>query len=72
MLLNPKFCLGTFISSTFNFTQAMYHGRGLLASDQCSYTAIGEATAGTGFEIPGSELAVKKGANVDARWIDFH
>lgn len=71
MLLNPKFSLGSFISSTFNFTEGMNRGRGLPASDQSSDTIIGEGTAGTVFEIPGSELAVKKGPNVDALWNDL-
>lgn len=59
------------ISRTSKFTEGMHSGRKPPASEESGYRIIGRGTAGTIFEIPGSELAVKKGPNVDAIWDDF-
>lgn len=71
LLLSPKLSLGSFTSRTSNCTEGMHRGRESPASGKSGYSIIGRGTAGTVFEIPGSELAVKKGPNVDALWNDF-
>lgn len=50
----------------------MNRARDQAAAEKSEYRIIGMGTAGTVFEIPGSELAVKKGPNVEALWNDFH
>ena len=40
-------------------------------SEGHKYLTIGLGSCGTVFEVPGSDTAIKKGADVDAIWRDF-
>ena len=55
-----------------SFAEGINRARHLPARTKRSgYRIIGRGTVGTVFEIPGSELAVKKGPNIDVLWNDF-
>lgn len=61
---------GKSVASTSSFAERMNRAHGSNA-DKKDYRIIGTGTCGTVFEIPGTEMALKKGTDVDAMWRDF-
>ncbi|MCJ1485638.1 hypothetical protein MMC06_005813, partial [Schaereria dolodes] len=58
------------VSTTSSFTQRMNRTRSQ-GHGQEEYSVIGMGSCGTVFELPGTELAIKKGGDVGAIYTDF-
>lgn len=59
------------ISTASSFAERMNRARGKATDGKYEYRVIGLGSCGTIFEIPGTELAVKKGNDTQAMWNDF-
>lgn len=70
-LLRRTLSVKSVISTTSSFAERLNRAQGKAAHERRDYRIIGVGTCGTIFEIPGTELAIKKGQDKHAMWNDF-
>ncbi|KIW72964.1 hypothetical protein PV04_01120 [Phialophora macrospora] len=70
-ILKRTLSVGTVNSTTSSFAERTSKAR-FLPDDKHQVRDIGRGSCGSVFEIPGTTLAIKKGANTKAIWNDFN
>lgn len=70
-LLRIAFSKRSTISPTSSLAEFMNLAKHISIQELQEYRIIGEGTCGTIFELPGKEIVIKKGSNVEALWKDF-
>ncbi|KAI4128285.1 MAG: hypothetical protein LQ347_004239 [Umbilicaria vellea] len=68
-ILRRQLSIHSVISTTSSFAERMNRASG--RTEDQEYRIIGLGSCGSVFEIPGTEIAVKKGKDLDAVWNDF-
>ena len=70
-LLRRALSVRSVVSISSSFAERMNRARTKAVDEKHEYRIIGMGSCGTVFEIPGTELAIKKGMDTEAMWNDF-
>ena len=70
-ILRRALSMRSVVSTSSNFAERVNKAGAPIIEEIVGYNIIGVGSCGTVFEIPGRELAYKKGPNVEAIWKDF-
>ncbi|KAL8652595.1 MAG: hypothetical protein Q9210_002594 [Variospora velana] len=70
-LLKRALSTKSVISTTSSFASRMQHAASKSSPNSTKFRNIGLGSCGSVFEIPGTQIALKKGSSLDSLWIDF-
>ncbi|KAI4290203.1 MAG: hypothetical protein L6R35_000526 [Caloplaca aegaea] len=70
-LLKRTLSTRSVISTTSSFASRMQHTASKSSPNPIDFRNIGLGSCGSVFEVPGTQMALKKGSSLDSLWIDF-